>query len=39
MKERLDNITAKYEELTQKLTSPEILQDFNKLKEVLLTAP
>ena len=34
MIERLENIAAKYEELYQKLTSPEILQDFNTLKRI-----
>ena len=33
MKERLDNIVLKYQELTTKLTSPEVLQDFNLLKK------
>ena len=34
MIERLENITAKYEELTQQLTSPEVLQDFSLLKRI-----
>ncbi len=34
MIERLENIAAKYEELTQKLTSTEVLQDFNALKRI-----
>jgi peptide chain release factor 1 len=34
MKERLDNIEAKYQELTTKLTSEEVLQDFNQLKKI-----
>ena len=34
MIERLENIAAKYEELTEKLTTPEILQDFNTLKRI-----
>ena len=34
MKERLENIQKKYEELTIELTKPEVLNDFNKLKNL-----
>ena len=34
MKERLENIQNKYEELTNELTKPEVLSDFNKLKKL-----
>ena len=34
MKERLENIQKKYDELTIELTKPEVLSDFNKLKNL-----
>ena len=34
MFERLDAIQTKYEELTKELTSPEVLNDYNKLKKL-----
>ena len=34
MFERLDAIKEKYEELTNKLTSPEVLSDYNELKKL-----
>ena len=34
MFERLDAIKEKYEELTKKLTSPEVLNDYNELKKL-----
>ena len=34
MFERLDNIVQKYEELKLELTKPEILNDYNKLKNL-----
>ena len=34
MFERLDNIEKKYEEVTELLTKPEVMNDFNKLKEL-----
>ena len=34
MFERLDNIQKKYEEVTELLTQPEIMNDFNKLKDL-----
>ena len=32
MKERLETIITKYEELKQELTKPEVLADYNKLR-------
>ena len=32
MKERLESIKARYEELTTLLMDPEIMSDFNKIK-------
>ena len=34
MKERLQNITAKYEELLEELTKSEVLQDYNLLRKL-----
>ncbi|MBQ9834408.1 MAG: peptide chain release factor 1 [Bacilli bacterium] len=34
MFERLENIKAKYEEVSELLTNPEIMSDFNKLKDL-----
>ncbi len=34
MFERLDAISQKYEELTKSLSSPEVLEDYNKLKKL-----
>ena len=34
MFERLDAVTEKYEELTKKLTDPEVLGDYNTLKKL-----
>ena len=34
MFERLENIKAKYEEVSNLLTDPEIMSDFNKLKDL-----
>ena len=34
MFERLDNIVAKYNELKEELTRPEVLADYNKLKDL-----
>jgi len=34
MFKRLDNIVEKYEELTRMLSDPEVLNDFNKVKEL-----
>ena len=34
MEERLENIRKKYMELTEELTKPEVLSDFNKLKKL-----
>ena len=34
MFERLDAIKVKYEELTEKLSSPEVLGDYNQLKKL-----
>ena len=34
MKDRLDTIIKKYNELTETLTKPEILADYNKLKDL-----
>ena len=34
MEERLENIRKKYNELTEELTKPEVLSDFNKLKKL-----
>ena len=36
MFERLDAVTEKYEELTKKLTDPEVLGDYNTLKKLSL---
>lgn len=34
MKERLENITAKYQEISEELTKPEVISNFNRLKEL-----
>ncbi len=34
MIERLDNIISKYDEISKELTNPEVLNDYNKLKEL-----
>jgi peptide chain release factor 1 len=34
MFERLDAVTEKYEELTKRLTDPEVLGDYNVLKKL-----
>ncbi len=34
MKERLANITAKYQEISEELTKPEVIADFKRLKEL-----
>ena len=34
MIERLENIKAKYEEVSKELTNPEVMNDFNKLKDL-----
>ena len=34
MIERLETIEARYNELTELLSSPEVLSDFNKLKKI-----
>ena len=36
MFERLDAITVKYEELTEELSKPEVLGDYNKLRKLWL---
>lgn len=34
MFERLENVTQKYNELTEELTKPEVINDYNKVKEL-----
>ena len=34
MIERLQNITAKYQELVEELTHEDVLQDYNKLRKL-----
>ena len=34
MIERLEDITNKYNQLSEELTKPEILNDYNKMKEL-----